>query len=411
MKPSNKHKKISFIPNFDQQENFFFQSRIVFFWLMVCLSGLMCACDSKKKDEDKKSTFQDQLQQMSKELKPFFANQKYTARKVKNPKISTQTGLEIETNFPITDLSFSPNNQFLASCGIDAEDNVQVWNLEKGKLHSRASKGFFHKPVFTPDNQFLVYTALQNIEVWDIKQNKLANKFPFPSKNIVFSSEGLMVCEDSALRVFQANILKNTAAPILSETDIIAGISFGSSNQTLELLNRQKAMVWENNQIYRITHDLIQPISNRFTWRNGKAALISETGRSLTIKNAKDEVLWEVQGKEVVLKSNTKFSAEDQKMLDFMNTEGFYDAVLFSPDGSYLATIYHSFLNSQSIYYLRIFEMQTGKMLFESKANELDINILAFSQDSQYLALGLGDNIKKGKGQIKVYDFANLLKK
>ena len=411
MKLSNKQNENHFIPNFYWQENFLFQARTVFFWLMVWLSGFIGACDTKQKDEEKTYTFYQQLQETSKQLKPFFANQKYTAQKIKNPKVHTQTGLEIETSFPINDLSFSPDNQYLASCGIDAEDNVQVWYLEKGKLLSNAGKGFFYKPVFTPDKQFLVYTALQNIEVWDIKQNKLANKFSFSSKNIVFNSEGLLICEDSVLRIFQANILKGTVAPILPESDIIAGLSFGSSNQTIELLNSQKAIVWENNQIYRVTHGLIQPISNRFTWRNGKAALISETGRSLTIKNAKDEVLWEIKGKEVVLKSQKKFSAEDQKMVDFMSTKGFYDAVLFSPNGNYLATIYHSFLNSRSIYYLRIFEMQTGKMLFESNANELDINILAFSPDSQYLALGLGDNIKKGKGQIKIYDFATLLKK
>ncbi len=397
--------------NSDLRRVFFPQSKSVLFGLIVCLSGLMGACDTKPKGGKEKYTFLEQLQQTSKQLKPYFANQKYTVQKVKNPKISTQTGLEMETNFPINDLSFSPDNQFLASCGIDAEDNVQIWDLERGKLLSNAGKGFFNKPIFTPDKQFLVYTALQNIEVWNIKQNKVANKFSFPSKNIVFNSEGLMVCEDSALRIFQADILKGTAAPILPEGDLIAGISFGSSNQTIELLNSQKAIVWENDQIYRITHDLIQPISNRFSWRNGKAALISETGRSLTIKNAKDEVLWEIKGKEVVLKSQKKISAEDQKIIDFLSSKGFYDAVLFSPNGDYLAAIYHSFLNSRSIYYLRIFEMKAGKMLFESNANELDINILAFSSDSQYLALGLGDNIKKGKGQIKIYDFASLLKK
>lgn len=413
MKLSNKPYGTSFPLSFGRKKHLFFQSNTIFWVMLLVFLEFFWACDqkSKGKEDQKQPTFHEQLLAMSKQLQPYFANQKYTPKKINNPKISTRAGLEIETSFPINDLSFSPDNQFLASCGIDAEDNVQVWGLEKGKLNNTAGKGYFYKPVFTPDNRFLIYTALQNIEIWDIQQNKLANKLPFSSKNIVFNFSGLMVCEDSALRIFQANVVKGTANPILPEGDPITGISFGSSSQTLELLNRRNAIVWENDQIYRITHDLVQPISSRFTWKNGKAVIISETGRSLTIKNAKDEVLWEVKGKEVVLKSQKKFSAEDQKMIDFLSAKGFYDAVLFSPDGKYLAAIYHSFLNRQSIYFLRIFEMQKGKMLYESEANQLDINVLSFSPDSQYLALGLGDNIKKSKGLIKVYDFATLLKK
>ncbi|WP_293355786.1 MULTISPECIES: CHAT domain-containing protein [unclassified Microcoleus] len=272
----------------------------------------------------------------------------------------------------VTDVSFSPDGQLLASTGVDG--TVRLSDLHgKELIKFGVSKERVRNIYFSPDGWRLATGGEEGTtKLWDLKGN-LMREFPKQREgvfNITFSPNGKTLATGSGdgmvrLWSWEGRLLKEFPAHHTSRDKKVWGISFSPDGKTLATGSGDRtAKLWDlKGQLlseFKGHKDTVFSVS--FSPDGQKLATASMDG---TAK------LWDLKGKEL-------------RELLGDREQNWVFSVIFSPDGQHLAT-------GSKDGVVRYWGLN-GKLLKEFKGHNNSVRSVIFSPDGKLLATAGYDN-------------------
>ncbi|MBD1838003.1 hypothetical protein H6F78_00185 [Coleofasciculus sp. FACHB-64] len=274
----------------------------------------------------------------------------------------------------VTDVSFSPNGQILASAGVDGTirlSDLHGKELIKFVVNEKSIKKSIINVNFSPDGQMLATGAEDGTtKLWNLK-GELLKEFPKQKKevyNITFSPDGKKIATgsgDGIVRLWnlQGNLIEefpahNTSSRVWGITFSPDGkaIATGSGDHTAKLWDLNGKLLSE----FKGHKDTVFSVS--FSPDGQKLATASKDG---TAK------LWDLKGKEL------------RELLGDQEPNWVF-SVIFSPDGKHLAT-------GSKDGVVRYWGLN-GQLLKEFKGHKNSVRSVVFSPDGKLLATAGYDN-------------------
>ncbi|MBD1899896.1 CHAT domain-containing protein [Trichocoleus sp. DQ-A3] len=319
----------------------------------------------------------------------------------------------------VTDVSFSPDGQILASTGVDG--TVRLSDLHgKELIKFLGTKERIRNVNFSPDGRLLATGAEDGTaKLWDL-QGRVLREFPRQEKgvfNITFSPNGQIVATGSGdgivhLWNLQGKLIKEFPAHNIGSNKKVWGISFSPDGKTLATGSGDRtAKLWDLNgkllSEFKGHKDTVFSVS--FSPNGQKLATASKDS---TVK------LWDLKGKELRELSGHKdwvfsvtFSPDGQNLAsgskdgvvrfwdlngkllkEFKGHNDSVRSVIFSPNGKLLATAGYD--NT-----VRLWNLQYRPQLTDFKGHKGAVWSISFSPDGESLATAGAD------GTVRLWDY------
>lgn len=231
---------------------------------------------------------------------------------------------------------FSPNGNYLATAGANETINLRNWNDDK--LVSREQPSDYVKAIaFSPNGSYVAKVSLNGIGyVWDVNMNKLLAKFG-------------------------------------SQKDAVNAIAFSPNSEYIATVGSGKTVgVWETTSGKQVTE-----LGDH---KNTVVAVAFSPNSEYLVTASLDGIvrLWH------------KWKTKDSKPIELKH-EGAVTAVTFSPDGKYLATA--SSDNTGRVWEITSAEITSAEITSPIKAaafmiHKDGVNAVVFSPDGKYVATG-----------------------
>jgi WD40 repeat protein/energy-coupling factor transporter ATP-binding protein EcfA2 len=321
----------------------------------------------------------------------------------------------------VTDVSFSPDGQLLASTGADG--TVRLSDLHgKEVIKFGVSKQRVRNIYFSPDGRLLATGGEDGTtKLWDLKGN-LIKEFPKQREgvfNITFSGKSKTSATgygDGMVRLWnwEGKLLKEFPAHTTSRNKKVWGLRFSPDGKTLATGSEDHtAKLW----------DLKGKLLSEFKGHKGTvfAVAFSPDSQKLATASMDSTVkLWDLKGKELTELSGHKdgvfsvnFSPDGQNVATgskdgvvrywdlngklLKEFKGHLDAVrrvIFSPNGKLLAT--GGYDNT-----VRLWNLEYRQQLTDFKGHKGKVGSVSFSPDAEMLATAGAD------GTVRLWDYSS----
>jgi len=286
-------------------------------------------------------------------------------------------------------VSFSPDGTLLAGGSVDS--TIKVWNKESGELvHNLKQPGGITYLAFSPDGHLLATSSYDaTVRLWQLPEGTLRAEHKGHRGtvwSVSFSPDGKTIAtcgEDATVRLWDAesgNLKKTLSGHTLNVWDVKfspdgAKLASGSFDHTIK--------IWDANTgalLKTIDGHSEAVVSLAFS---PDARVLASTSDDKTVK------LWDM---------------DDGTLLRALEAPEHVQASSFSPDGRWLLTggrdqatlgeFLQNFLGDSEYnkgVSMRLWEVETGRLLqtFSNHAN--DVNDVAFSPDGKWIASGSSD--------------------
>ncbi len=311
----------------------------------------------------------------------------------------------------ITDLAFSPDGQTLAAAS--GYGIIRLWNLQDGTLQGRLPTMHHPKIAYSPDGHTL--TAWNGlVQFWqpDTQSLLFTLENHFEASNMVLSPDGQQLFFLNNLYVQQWFIFQNQMRRLYGLTDFGMSLALAPGGQTFATgLGNSEVWLWQTDigQPTRLLGDHESP------W-GAATVLFSPDGQSVISLSHDDGIRqWHIDGASsseyygdwntvlVAVSPTEPIIAYDAPQSDFEGIElirlgetepflgmadpgeGYAGALLFSPDGRFLAGGDHE--GSGDVW---LWDVSTGQLqmtLTGSPEPFFRVTNMAFSPDGQLLAV------------------------
>jgi len=311
----------------------------------------------------------------------------------------------------ITDLAFSPGEQTLAAAS--GYGVVRLWNLQDGTLQGRLSTMHRPKIAYSPDGRTLT-TWNGLVQFWQPTTRTLLATLEnhFDASDIVLSSNGQQLFFLNNLYVQQWFIPQNQMRRLYGLPDFGMSLALAPDGQTFATgSGNSEVWLWQTDvgQPTRLLGDHESP------W-GAATVLFSPDGQSVISLSHDDGIRqWNIDGVNssryygdwntvlVAVSPTEPIIAYDAPQSDFEGIElirlgetesflgmadpgeGYAGALLFSPDGRFLAGGDHE--GSGDVW---VWDLSTGQLMMTLTGNPerfSRVNSMAFSPDGQLLAV------------------------
>jgi RNA polymerase sigma factor (sigma-70 family) len=354
-------------------------------------------------------------------------------------------------------VAFSPDGQVIATSD---KERLRLWNANSGKLlfEIKTSDWFWRGQVFSPDGRFLAtplvhYTPEEGGEsyvcIWDAKTGKLRHRFP-PRKgpgsdirHILFSPNSKLLavaCDQGTIHLWNTDTGKEVA--VLSPKTAKTGyscIAFAPDSKTIVTLLHQPRKIWHwdiaRGGVSKVVS--LETLDAKKEVEEGKTGTyhgyaLAEDGRTLAchffgdpIVHLLDTATGKVRSRlevevdarygRMAFTPDSRFLAtakqtggdESRMILSLCDTGTgklkhqikilsqnpgeFVPDLTFSPDGSRVII---------GRWYIRLYDVASGKELLSKPAHQRTVSSLAFTPDGGTLISGGAD------GMIGIWDVA-----
>jgi len=323
----------------------------------------------------------------------------------------------------ISTLEFSQDGSRLASGGCSRfksngisciQGEVRIWDVNQMspiETPLQGTSNYVTSVAFSSDGQQLIANSSipggeNSILVWDFEAPLLSSPVPGVTNatTIAYSPDGrlMAVGSGSAIQFLDVSSKPTVTTPFQDHPSRVTSLAFNPPGEILAVGGADQAIyLWDiaGNRVLK------GPLSGHtdpvvgLAFVDGGARLVSagETGTLF---------LWDVMNGTLI-----------QQVLTA--SEPAPTAVALSPDGAVLAGAFcmatNEILNSRlncSLVEIRLWDTRTGELLVEPiQSQTSQLNVLAFSQDSQVLAtVGCGyiyRDYECDQGEVRVYDVAS----
>jgi len=284
-------------------------------------------------------------------------------------------------------VAFASDGKFLATVTDNAEYTIRLWEVASGKVVRAIPQrcSFVNGFAFSPDGKQLASggSYLKAVELWDVATGKRVQELPHPDgygiESLAFAADGQTLatidyCKDDTpvIHLWDLSAGKERARIIGSKKRRFWSPVFSPDSRTLAAGGRDRRIwLWEaaTGKELRSLETPADPDSVAF----------SPDGR--TLASAEDDMnvnLWEAAtGKKI---RGLRHAAQWNTMGARINT------LAFSPNGTLLAAV-NGFGN------VRLWEVASGKELAKFRAAGASQCSLAFSANSQTLAVAHGNTV------------------
>ncbi|MEB3339750.1 AAA-like domain-containing protein [Okeania sp.] len=282
----------------------------------------------------------------------------------------------------VTSVKFSPNQEFLASTGIDGK--VIIWNLSGKKMTEWQTKQkSVNSLIFHPDGKYLA-TAGSNgtVKIWSLLEETLGKNLyvleisETEVNSISFSGDGKYLATtgiDIPVHIWNlsSSPINISSDKILDDNDLIRSVSFSSHGNFLATLDGKSTIRLWNLSENNFNTLNVEAISMNFSI-NKPQTLLTATSNGVI-------GLWQIPTGKLV--NSFQSLHLDTKL------------VSFSPDGELIATV-----GIDSI--VRLWNL-SGRQISQFEFSENVINI-AFSSDGKKIA------VADSNGQVWLRSVENL---
>lgn len=251
---------------------------------------------------------------------------------------------------PMRSLAFSPDGKLLA---LGSWNKVTLLNVVDGKELATLSKAreyggtVTHGVLFSPDAKSLITADMGSLRVWDVETRRLRTALLDETKNF-FQAEAVAISRDGKL------------------------LASGNHRGVITLWD----MVNEKRQYTFTAHGDKKVSALAFAPDDRILATGGHDART---------VLWQLSA-----------SGEPKEILALKADTGDINSIAFSPNGRLLAT---------AAYYVRVWNVATGKLLFMFEDRRVKFAQVTFSPDGETLAAGSED------GTIELWDMRTRTKR
>ena len=291
--------------------------------------------------------------------------------------------LGFNTPAPVRSVTFSPDGKRLAS-GHDAGTvgMVKIWDSANGK-ELVDFKGHAHavwSVAFSPDGLRLASSGGDSLKVWDTASGKELLDLQYGALTSVFSPDGKRLASGSSDQTVK--VWDSATGKLLSDlkghAHVVLSVAFSPDGQHLASGSRDNTVkIWDSSTS-NVFFSLKGP-ARQFTYLL-KSIAFSPDGQRLAsggmVSGSLDSStlkIWDI--------------ATGKELFDLKGHSGSVTTVAFSPDGQRLAS-------ASMDGTLKIWDIVTGKELFDLEGHSGDVATMAFSPDGQRLASAGGDSLK-----------------
>lgn len=325
------------------------------------------------------------------------------------------TGKKLKTFVGITDwtssITFSPDSKLIATTGMDADNRksvIKLWDISTGKVLKVLIQELVpnwsgtREVRFSPENQTIaVSSSNSTARLWDIPTGKelnipsLTNFTELDSPRIPMQSGKMIGAKmpDGRVRRWDRSTGKELE-PIYWYKVLTSDVRFSNDGKTIAVIN------WDGVKKIRDVSTGKELSSLQLDFPFASSISFSADGSMIAAATTKGVKLWNAfTGKEIsILKGNTK-QTEDWAI----------ENLFFSPDGKTIATVddvatveQRDTKNKTTVWSktIKLWDVQTGKIIETFKAQLNSSNDVAFSPDNQIIAFAKID------GSVELRNFS-----
>lgn len=280
--------------------------------------------------------------------------------------------LKNDQTLDILCLAYSPDGGLLASGGVDTL--VHLWNAKTGEL-VRTLKGhpsLVYCLAFSPDGKVLAsgsYAARRtdnSLILWDVKTGRMLHGIPAASSFDVyavgFSPDGKTVASGGDDYLINVWDVQSGKGKMIRRHGQVSSLHFLPTGKSFVVGGRSTEVFLldaDNGSVIRRFRGHTQSVRHVDLSPDGKTLATASTDGMMKI--------WDLATGDLL-----------------RSIEGAGTDVKFSPDGNLLVTLHHDKPESPGT--IRLFELKSGKLVYELQGHTHMIQAVAFSPDGKSLA-------------------------
>jgi WD40 repeat protein len=292
-------------------------------------------------------------------------------------------------NSEIWSVEFSPDGNWLASGSVDS--TIKVWNKENGTLvfNLKQPSGVTNLS-YSPDGNYLATAAYDSkVRLWKLPEGRLVNEFSGHKGtvwSVSFSPDGktLASCgEDATIKLWDIESSQLTGT-LKGHTRNIWDVKFSPDGSKIASGSYDKTVkIWnaKNGQLIQTLAAHSEAIVSLAFSHNGQTLASTSDDRSIKLWSTVD---WHLI-KNLVVPEHIQavdFSPDDKMLV----TGGRDKPVV----GEFLQNFFGDSKYNKGVS-MRLWDVQTGKLLQTFSQHANDVNDVSFSPDGKWIASGSSD--------------------